>query len=186
MKEYKRDTPIFSLCGLNCGLCPRFNIEGASKCPGCGGAEFHLKHPSCKVINCNLRHESVEYCFLCSEYPCEKYKVISETDSFISYLHVIDDFEKAKALGIEGYIKESERKVDMLGELLRSYNDGRKKSFYCNAVDLLPLKNLKKMMEELRRNEEVLKLSVKDRAKKVVDMIDEISLEKGISLKLRK
>ncbi len=62
----------------------------------------------------------------------------------------------------------------------------RKKSFYCNAVDLLPLKNLKKMMEELRRNEEVLKLSVKDRAKKVVDMIDEISLEKGISLKLRK
>ena len=40
--------------------------------------------------------------------------------------------------------------------------------------------------DSLSNNEEVLKLSVKDRAKKVVDMIDEISLEKGISLKLRK
>jgi len=53
MKEYKREYPLFSLCGLNCGLCPKYHTNGESKCPGCGGTDFTLKHPPCKVIRCN-------------------------------------------------------------------------------------------------------------------------------------
>jgi hypothetical protein len=33
MKEYYRNYPLFSLCGLNCGLCPRYHTQGESKCP---------------------------------------------------------------------------------------------------------------------------------------------------------
>jgi len=33
--EYKqREYPLFSACGLNCGLCPRYHTDGISKCPG--------------------------------------------------------------------------------------------------------------------------------------------------------
>lgn len=35
METMKRGAPGFSLCGLNCGLCPRFNTEAKSKCLGC-------------------------------------------------------------------------------------------------------------------------------------------------------
>ena len=34
--EYDREYPLFSACGLNCGLCPRFYTDGESRCPGCG------------------------------------------------------------------------------------------------------------------------------------------------------
>ncbi|HCP15088.1 MAG TPA: hypothetical protein DIT32_04865, partial [Peptococcaceae bacterium] len=62
MKEYVRAYPLFSLCGLNCGLCPRYHTEGESRCPGCGGPAFHLKHPSCAVITCSRKHGGVEHC----------------------------------------------------------------------------------------------------------------------------
>ncbi|HNR04634.1 MAG TPA: DUF3795 domain-containing protein, partial [Bacillota bacterium] len=39
-------------CGLDCGLCPRFFTEGASRCPGCCGVDFENKHPSCSFITC--------------------------------------------------------------------------------------------------------------------------------------
>jgi hypothetical protein len=141
MKEYKRDYPIFSLCGLNCGLCPRYHTDGASKCPGCGGTDFYLKHPSCKVINCNLKRENVEFCFECSEFPCEKYIEPSENDSFITYVNVLKDFEKAKEKGTKDYIKELNEKMKFLNILLENYNDGRRKKFYCLAINLLDLAN---------------------------------------------
>lgn len=103
MQEYKREYPLFSLCGLNCGLCPRYQSEGASKCPGCGGRDFHLKHPACAVITCSMKHGDVAYCFLCKEYPCKKYQIPSEKDSFITYQKVTIDMQKAKEYGIEKY-----------------------------------------------------------------------------------
>ena len=36
MKDFIRDDDLFSLCGLNCGLCT-MHIDGY--CPGCGGGE---------------------------------------------------------------------------------------------------------------------------------------------------
>lgn len=59
---YKRNFPQLSLCGLNCGLCPRYHCNGISKCPGCGGKDFNLKHPTCSVVTCNQKHDNVEYC----------------------------------------------------------------------------------------------------------------------------
>jgi hypothetical protein len=42
MEIYTRVNPDFSLCGLNCGLCPNFHIHTNRKfkCPGCGGENF--------------------------------------------------------------------------------------------------------------------------------------------------
>ena len=36
MKGFTRREPLFSLCGLKCGLC-RMHLGGY--CPGCGGGE---------------------------------------------------------------------------------------------------------------------------------------------------
>ena len=38
MKEQTRAEPRFSLCGLNCGLCPMYHISETEHCTGCGGA----------------------------------------------------------------------------------------------------------------------------------------------------
>jgi hypothetical protein len=136
MKEYKRKYPLFSLCGLNCGLCPRYQSEGKSKCPGCGEKDFCSKHPTCPVISCNIKHDNVEFCFQCSSYPCKKYIKRSKNDSFISYQNVKNDFEECSKIGIENYMNKLNSKIDILDFFLKNYNNGRLKGFYCLTVNL--------------------------------------------------
>jgi len=190
MEMYKREYPLFSLCGLNCGLCPRFHTDGPSKCPGCGGPDFHLKHPACAVITCTKKHENVQYCFQCSLYPCERYSGSNEADSFITYRNVLTDFEKAHQQGLEKYQKELNEKINILQSLLENYNDGRRKSFYCNAVNLLDSSDLKEIMEkvhvEFSSDEDARGLELKEKANRVVSLLKAKAAEKNIALDLRK
>jgi hypothetical protein len=75
MEIYIRKNPDFSLCGLNCALCPNFYIhtDGKFKYPGCGGEFFFEKHPSCAIITCSKKHNNIDFCFNCEEYPYKRY-----------------------------------------------------------------------------------------------------------------
>lgn len=184
MKEYKREYPMFSLCGLNCGLCPRHQSEGSSKCPGCGGEDFHLKHPNCTVISCSKKHGNVEYCFLCEEYPCERYKNVSPKDSFISYINVLSDMKRAKEYGVEVYKSELNEKIALLEHLLSKHNDGKKKGFYCLALNLLSLADIKEIVDSIDAlSHEAL---MGERIAALGKLLYEKANEKGIELKLRK
>ena len=186
MQEYKRVYPLFSLCGLNCGLCPRYHTDGNSKCPGCGGGEFHLKHPACPVITCNKKHDNVEYCYQCSLYPCEKYKSGSEKDSFITYKNVIVNFDAAKKGGIEAYQIELNEKVEILEYLIKNYNDGRRKNYYCIAVNLLKLSDLHNIIEMI--DDEIKTENIEQKAKiaQVVSLFEQKAREQKLELILRK
>lgn len=186
MEEYKRINPLFSLCGLNCGLCPRYNTQGESKCPGCGGIDFHLKHPSCAVITCSRKHGDVEYCYQCSSYPCERYSRIGEKDSFMSYRNVITDFEKAKTDGVEQYLTELQEKTAILESLISTYNDGRRKAFYCNAVNLLPLLDLREIMAEIEDRIARSDMPFKEKIEEIVRLLEARAAVSNIPLKLRK
>jgi hypothetical protein len=186
MREYKRKNPMFALCGLQCGLCPRHQTDAPSKCPGCGGADFHLKHPSCAVITCNLRRDNVEYCFQCPAYPCERYGKPGKVDSFISYRNVIPDFQKAKEMGIERSMVEWDRKRAILEFLLGNYDDGRRKGFYCLAVNLLAMEDLEIVLECINREVKNQNIDKKQKIEKVIGFINGAAREKEIELKLRK
>lgn len=162
MKEYKRAHPSFSLCGLNCALCPRHHTDGSSRCPGCGGDDFALLHPSCAVITCSARHGNVEFCFECATYPCERYTTAGSADSFIAYRNVLSDNQRAAA-DLNGYMADMESKRQILCELILKANDGKSKAFFCLAVNLLPLTELEAMMVSLREilTDETLSSKVK-------------------------
>ena len=91
MKEQTRAEPRFSLCGLNCGLCPMYHISETEHCTGCGGAG----RPSCAVQRCAREHGGVEYCFQCAEYPCARYTRAEPYDSFVPHRNVQRDFARA-------------------------------------------------------------------------------------------
>lgn len=143
MKDFTRQNPQFSLCGLNCALCP-MHISGA--CPGCGGG---AGNQSCSLARCSREHDSVEYCFLCPDYPCSRLESIDAFDSFIPHSRMKTDMEKARRLGLDPYQAELDEKRRILDELLANYNDGRKKSLFCLAVYLLDLPDLRAVMAEL-------------------------------------
>lgn len=186
MIEYKRKYPLFALCGLNCGLCPRFQTDGTSKCPGCGGLDFHLKHPTCAVINCNRKHDNVEYCFQCSSYPCEKYSEPSKVDSFITYKNVISDFEKVEKIGIENFKEEINKKVKILEFLIKNFNDGKRKNFYCLAVNLLSLQDIESIIQRIDSEVNQLDTDNKKRIEFVIELFQSIAKTNNIELKLSK
>lgn len=55
--------------------------------------------------------------------------------------------KKAQKIGIEQYNSELIEKAEILKYLLANYNDGRRKSFFAIAVNLLDLHDLKNIIE---------------------------------------
>ena len=180
MKDFVRDNLWFSLCGLNCGLCP-MKLDG--HCPGCGGGEGNQ---SCKIAKCSIRHGKIEYCNQCQEFPCDKYGKADEYDIFITHRNWKQDFEKMKAAGVEMYRKEQMKKTEILKDLLDHYNDDRKKTFFCLAVNLLELDDLHTAMEKIKRQEQERNLSAKDKAAYLTELLKEAAGQKNIILKLRR
>jgi len=181
--DYKiSNYPLFSVCGLNCGLCPRYYTVGSSRCPGCVGEGFSDVHPSCGILSCCQR-KGFEYCFECSEFPCQKYDNAGETDSFITQKNQFRDMEKAKN-DFVAYKAELNEKIKILEELLENYDDGRRKSFYCLAVNLLELQDLNSIIGKIRNIDS--QITLKEKAKAVTCFFQEAADKKGVILKLRK
>ena len=178
MKGFQRSNHLFSLCGLNCGLCPMLL---GNYCGGCGNG-----NQSCKIAKCSLEHGKVEYCYECGNYPCEKYQHIDEYDSFITHRRRKSDLEKAQRIGVEQYNLEQQEKIKILSFLLSDYNDGRRKSFFCVAVNLLDLSELKEAMEQIQSNDGLSLLSFKEQCSFVVEVFQNLADRRNIELKLIK
>lgn len=103
----------------------------------------------------------------------------------MSYRNVIADFEKAKTGGAEQYTKELNEKIDILEFLLNTYNDGRRKAFYCNAVNLLPLPDLREIMTEIEERTDGSDIPLKEKIEEIVRLLETRAAGNNIQLKLR-
>lgn len=178
MKGFERKNQYLSLCGLNCGLCPMFL---GKHCGGCGNG-----NQSCKIAKCSLEHGGIEYCFECEQYPCEKFQHIDEYDSFITHRNQKADLEKVKRIGVEAYNLEQQEKQQILHYLLSNYDDGRKKSFYCAAVNLLELQDINETLNCLKSNGILSALPKKEQYLYVAKCFKEIAERNGIEIRLIK
>ena len=133
MKGFIRENQMFSLCGLNCGLCPMFI---GKYCGGCGNG-----NQSCKIARCSLEHGAPEYCYECECYPCEKYEHVDEFDSFITHRRQKADLEKAKRTGIATYNAEQSEKVQILQDLLDNLKKIDPVRFERIVIDLMEKMN---------------------------------------------
>lgn len=176
MKGFERNNQYLSLCGLNCGLCPMFL---GKHCGGCGNG-----NQSCKIAKCSLEHGKVEYCFACEQYPCEKYQHFDAYDSFITHRRRKADLDKVRRIGVEAYNLEQQEKQQILQYLLTHYDDGRKKTFYCVAVNLLELSEIKETLSHLKSNDALSALPKKEQCSYVTQCLKEIAEESDVEIKL--
>ena len=145
MKDFDRKDYLFSLCGLNCALCT-MKLDGY--CPGCGGG---AGNQGCSIARCSLEHGGYDYCFECADYPCEKYNGITLFDSFITHRHQLSDMERVKSIGLAKYHEVLRDKARILEHLIANYNDGRRKTLFSIAVNLLELSDLQMIMEKVEK-----------------------------------
>ena len=111
MKGFEREDQLFSLCGLNCGLC---SMHLGGYCPGCGGG---AGNQACAIARCAMQKEDTPlYCSACSEFPCERYAEPDAYDSFITHRNRMQDFMRMHTIGAAAYHKEQLEKIEILKE----------------------------------------------------------------------
>ena len=86
-----------------------------------------------------------------------------------------------KEHGIRKFITIQEKRIKLLEILLKYFDDGRSKSFYCIAVTILPIKSIEKSLKEVEQSDDN-----KTRARALKKSLNEIAVKEGIELKLRK
>lgn len=177
MKGFERKNQLLSLCGLHCGLCP---MRLGKHCGGCGSG-----NQSCAIAKCSLDQGKIEYCYQCAHYPCEKYDDIEKFDSFITHRGQKSNLEKARRSGIDVYDREQEEKVRILNRLLSDYCDGRRKNFFCVAVNLLEISEIQEALDRIEA-EPGSALSVREKSQYAADVFREIAARRNIALRLNR
>lgn len=176
--EFNRTDGLFSLCGLNCGLCP-MQIRG--ECSGCFNGS--TCYQTCPIAPCSVKHGNVDYCFQCEEYPCKRYDGIDRHDSLISHRNQKRDMAKAKEIGIDAYLAEQRAKKEILTRFLTDCDDGTKEVFFCLAVNMLEVKDLQNVLSCVDSQSNAL--SIHDKAERLEKDLREYAAVRHIPLVLR-
>lgn len=177
LKDFNRTDDIFSLCGLNCGLCG-YRLQG--NCNGCFKDSFCAA--MCPMAPCSVRHGNLQYCFECSEYPCRHYDGFDSYDTLVLHRNQRKDMQKAKEMGIDAYLEEQREKKRILERLLEDYNDGQQDVFYCRAVNMLELEALKEIMEDADKRAQ--SLNAREKAELMKTLMYKCTEERGCQLEL--
>ena len=183
MKKYpEKKYPTIGVCGLDCGLCPRFYTAGPSRCPGCAGQNFFNKHPSCSFITCAVREKGLEVCSECTVFPCSRfrseaeYQQIKESSSYPSCKSIISNLIFIKEYGIEKFIMLQDNRIRLLKILLRDFDDGRSKSFFCKSAGLIDLPVLEGTLSAARleiKRQNIQQENFKSKAKIIRNLLNE-------------
>ena len=181
--------PTVGACGIDCGMCPRYVTTAASRCPGCAPAGFlEMGGQWCKFTRCAVRERGYETCAECGEFPCHRFAAWDEGDSFVSHLNSVANLRRIKQHGLESFLEEQQARIAALKAMLSEFDEGRSKSYCCRAATLLPLSELKGVIEDARKAvcvEGLPAADLKARARILHRTIDGVAEELGICLKLR-
>jgi hypothetical protein len=179
--------PEIGICGLSCRLCPMYNTKAESRCSGC-------KSPArmavgCPFITCAVKKKGIEFCWECEERnTCEKWKNHREAgkryDSFKCYQTLGEDIFSIDTKGIDEFEQIQKQREQFLKEMLKDFNEGRSKSYYCIAATVLELEELNEAVTQARKESDGM--DVKGKSKVLHSSLDTIALKKKYSLKLRK
>lgn len=174
--------PTIGVCGLDCGLCPRYYIVGVSRCPGCAGPDFFNKHPSCSFITCCVKKRGLEVCAECSEFPCSKFKSseeyqrLKQSPSYSPYKKVMPNLNFIRKHGVKKFIEQQGKRIESLETMIENFDDGRSKSFFCKAAALLDLASLRSSLDKATKKikaNNIRQNDVKSRARILKAILEE-------------
>lgn len=94
--------------------------------------------------------------------------------------------EKAKRIGIDAYNAEQVEKTKILDMLLSGFNDGRKKTLFCTAVNLLDLQELRAVLSQIENRAGLDTLTPKEKSAFAAELLKTAAAKNNIDLKLRK
>ena len=180
MKGFEREDQLFSLCGLNWRT-----LQYAS------GRVLSRVRGRCRksgVCDCTVCYAEGGYTdvLLCMLWEFQSWYAEPDAyDSFITHRNRMQDFMRMHTIGAAAYHKEQLEKIEILKELLSDYNDGRRKTLFTLAVNLLELKELRGVMQRLSEVKTDT-YTRKEKAELAASLLQEAAAKIPAELKLRK
>jgi hypothetical protein len=183
--------PTIGVCGLDCGLCPRYYTVGTSRCPGCGGPGFLDKHPSCSFITCCVKKRGLEVCGQCPEFPCPRFKSDEEyrqaplSSSYPPDRKLLSNLRFIREKGIQAFARQQQKRMALLETMIAGYDDGRSRSFFCRAAALLDPEAVRRSLTEAKKATAACGTGTRDAADKarvLRGILAEAAVREGIEL----
>ncbi len=179
--------PEIGVCGLSCRLCPMYHSRGESRCGGCK-SESRMS-VGCSFITCAVKKKGIEFCWDCQEgATCDRWRNHRESgrhvDSFVCYQRLEDNIRFVQENGVQEFQREQLVREGLLREMLRKYNEGRSKTFYCIASTVMETGELESALIEAKKQS--AGSDVKQRAKTLHRILEKVATRKNYCLKLRK
>lgn len=90
---------------------------------------------------------------------------------------------------MERFIEQQRKRIVLLEKMLKNFDDGRSKSFYCIAATLLPITDLKTSLEKTEQKLEADKIifdEIKIKSKILKEFLNESAARNKVELRLRK
>jgi hypothetical protein len=164
-----------------------YQTDAESRCRGCK-SESRMA-VGCPFITCAVKKKEIEFCWDCKENKtCEKWRKHQETgkkvDSFKCYQKLEDDIVFIQKNGVVEFEKAQKMRERLLKEMLREFNDGRSKSYYCIAATVMDIGELNEALTKAKK--ESFGFEMKAKSKIFHSILDEIAKQKKYYLKLRK
>ena len=179
--------PEIGVCGLSCRLCPSYHMNTESRCSGCK-SEGRMS-VGCPFITCAIKKKGIEFCWDCKESAtCAKWKKHRDTgkkrDSFKCYQKLEDDIAFIQKNGVDDFEKSQKARERLLKEMLQEFNEGRSKSYYCLVATIMDVPELEKAILEAKSKSKGL--DIKEKAKLLHSVFEQIAKKRKYKLKLRK
>jgi hypothetical protein len=140
-----------------------------------------------------VKKKGLEVCSQCNEFPCKKFESWRDRDNIPSSYPpdraAHSNHKFIKEYGLEEFLKQQAMRMRTLEKMLREFNDGRAKSFYCIAANLLPIGDLQASIDSAQQRigaEKVELHNVKTKSMILRRFLTDFALKKGIELELRK
>ena len=179
--------PEIGVCGLSCRLCPAYTAGATRWCDGCK-REKRMK-VGCPFLTCSLKRQGVEFCWDCKERTdCNRWRKLrangKKSDSFKCYQSLERDIAFVQQHGVAEFEREQKNRERLLKEMLRDFNEGRSKSYYCIAATVFSPEELKGALAQAKK--EARGLDIKARSKVLHALLDARAAKNHYVLKLRK
>ena len=143
----------------------------------------------CPFITCALKKKGIEFCWDCEDKKtCEKWakhrNAAKNADSFTCYQKLEEDIACIQMNGVEEFEETQKKREHVLKEMLRGFNEGRSKSYYCIAATVMETGELEEALLQAHKNSDGLEITEKSQV--LHSILDEIAKQRNYYLKLRK
>ena len=143
----------------------------------------------CPFVTCALKKKGIEFCWDCKEKKiCEKWvkhrKAAKKSDSFKCYQKLEEDIACIQKNGVDEFEEMQKKREHLLKEMLREWNEGRSKSYYCIAATVMEIGELEEALTQAHKNSDGLE--IKEKSKVLHSILDNIAGKRNYYLKLRK